>query len=172
MKISEFLHFRRGMRNRKWRAGLTIWGCGFIRRHGRTAQGTYRRYVNAGTADTFIVSGTTLTDLPATPEIRIKFDGANRWRAYNAPADGGGLLNGISAQQTRSSAGVLSFFAETNSSIYQGENVTKTNQLQTVLLHMISGSSASVIEAWVDGSLIHMPGNIVVPAALTALKTS
>ena len=139
------------------------------------------RYFNAGTADTLTVTGTTLTDLPetksvtgtafyqtarakcfdlpTTDEIWIKFDvyfdGTNRWRAYNDSSGGGGVLNGISAQQTSSGTGTLSFFASTNQSIYQGENVTKKNQLQTVLLHMISGATAGVIEAWVDGAKIY-----------------
>ena len=140
---------------------------------------THWRYDNWGTADLLSITGTTLKnlpvdksvtseafyqtarekcfDLPSTPEIWLKFDvyfdGSNRWRAYND--EGTGTLDGISAQQTSSGTGTLSFFASTNQSIYQGENVTKKNQLQTVLLHMISGSSAGVVEAWVDGTKIY-----------------
>ncbi|MBR0103131.1 MAG: hypothetical protein IJQ01_06495, partial [Selenomonadaceae bacterium] len=79
------------------------------------------RYLNAGTADTLIIAGTTLTnlpitqsktgtafyqttraksfDLPATDEVWLKFDvyfdGSNRWRAYNGGSNG---TTGITAQ--------------------------------------------------------------------------
>lgn len=133
------------------------------------------RYVNAGTADTLTVTGTTLTglpetksvtgtafyqtsrekcfDIPATPEIWIKFDvyfdGSARWRAYN---DRTGELDscGITAQTN----GDLSFFAN-DSNVQQFSDVCKKNQLQTVLLHMTAGSSDGVIEAWVDGERIY-----------------
>ena len=128
------------------------------------------RYENAGTADTLIVAGTTLTDLPesqsktgtafyqtylakcfdlpATDEIWIKFDvyfnGSNRWRAYNTG------FTGITAQTTKAI-----FFFSNDNEITSIANAAKTNQLQTVLLHMVSGSSAGVIEAWVDGNFIY-----------------
>ena len=131
------------------------------------------RYENAGTADTLIIAGTTLTDLPesksktgtafyqttrakcfdlpATPEIWIKFNvyfnGSNRWRAYN---DGSNGTTGITAQTT----GDLSFFINDNN-VQQSTGICKKNQLQTVLLHMISDSSAGIVEAWVDGNFIY-----------------
>lgn len=131
------------------------------------------RYFNKGTADTLTISGTTLTalpesqsktgtafvqtarqkcfDIPATPEIWIKFDvyfnGSNRWRAYNGGANG---TTGLTAQTD----GRLSFFAN-DSVAGDFSGICIANQLQTVLLHMISGSSASIIEAWVDGEKIY-----------------
>ncbi|MBR0060024.1 MAG: LamG domain-containing protein, partial [Selenomonadaceae bacterium] len=131
------------------------------------------RYINLGTADTLITTGTTLEnldesksvtgtafyqttrakcfDLSATDEVWIKFDvyfnGSDRWRAYNGGTNG---ITGITAQTT----GDLSFFSnETN--VQQSTSICKKNQLQTVLLHMISGSSAGVVEAWVDGTKIY-----------------
>lgn len=90
-------------------------------------------------------------DLPATNEVWMKFDvyfdGSNRWRAYNDNSYG---TTGITAQTD----GRLGFFANDNN---QGhfDGVCIANQLQTVLLHMVSGSSAGVIEAWVDDTLIY-----------------
>ena len=135
------------------------------------------RYVNLGDADDLISESTILTnlpetksktgtafcqttrtkcfDLPATDEIWIKFDvyfdGTNRWRAYNDGANG---LTGITAQQSSASNSALSFFSN-DTNVQQQTNITRTNQLQTVLLHMISGSSAGVIETWVDGIKIY-----------------
>lgn len=131
------------------------------------------RYENLGTADDLIVSGTTLTnlpksksitgtafyqtqcakcfDIPATDEIWIKFDvyfdGSNRWRAYNGGSNG---VTGITAQTDNR----LSYFSNGGNQ-YNGAGICKVNQLQTVLLHMVSGSSNGVIEAWVDGTLIY-----------------
>lgn len=128
------------------------------------------RYFNLGYADDLIVSGTTLTDLPesqsrtgtafyqttrakcfdlpATPEVWIKFDvyfdGSNRWRAYNVGT------TGITAQTD----GEITFFSN-DVEAYAAAGKAAKNQLQTVLLHMVSGSSAGVVEAWVDGSFIH-----------------
>ncbi len=143
------------------------------------------RYENYGTANLLSIAGTTVTDLtksqaiyksafyqptrakcfdiPATKEIWIKFDvyfdGTNRWRAYNATNNT--YFNGISAQQTSSSTGILSFFAQTNQSVYQAEGVSKKNQRQTYLLHMVSNSSAGIVEAWVDGTFIYRDvGNV------------
>lgn len=137
------------------------------------------RYVNAGTADLLTVSGTTLSDLPATqsktstafyqtgrakcfdvpatPEVWMKFDvffnGSARWRAYNENSYG---ATGIAAQ----TSGDLSFFAN-DSNVQQPTGICIANQLQTVLLHMVSGSSAGVVEAWVDGNLIYTyTGNV------------
>ena len=131
-------------------------------------------YYNAGSADTLTISGTTLTnlpatksktgsafyqtarqkcfDLPSTNEIWIKFDvyfdGENRWRAYNDGANG---TTGITAQTTTE----LSFFSNgTNVQQLARETVAK-NQLQTVLLHMISGTTDGIIEAWVDDVFIY-----------------
>ena len=131
------------------------------------------RYVNLGTADTLITSGTTLTDLPdvksitgtafyqttrakcfdlpATDEIWIKFDvyfdGSNRWRAYN---DGTAGTCGICSYAN----GSMTFWSN-DSDRGNSTGVCETNQLQTVLLHMVSGSSAGIIEAWVDGTKIY-----------------
>ena len=130
-------------------------------------------YYNAGSADTLTISGTTLInlpatksktgsafyqtarqkcfDLPATDEIWIKFDvyfdGSNRWRAYNGGSNG---TTGITAQTN------LDFdFWVNGSNVFSRDNACKKNQLQTVLLHMVSGSSAGVVEAWLDGEKIH-----------------
>lgn len=131
------------------------------------------QYDNPGTADSLIISGTTLTDLPAdksvtgtafyqttrakcfdlptTDEIWIKFDvyfdGENRWRAYNGGANG---TTGITAQ----TYGDLSVF-HNSSNAGDFANVCKANQLQTVLLHMVSGASAGVVEAWIGGEKIY-----------------
>lgn len=134
------------------------------------------RYVNAGTADDLIISGTTLTDLPesksitgtafyqtarqkcfdipTTDEIWIKFDvyfdGSNRWRAFNGGDNSNPYNVGVTAQ-TNANLSLVQ-----NSAVIQNTaNVCKVNRLQTVLLHMVSGSSAGVIEAWVDGTKIY-----------------
>ena len=134
------------------------------------------RYENAGTADSLIVSGTTLTnlstsqsrtctafyqtartkcfDVPATAEVWIKFDvyfdGTNRWQAFNGAGDEYAYNAGVTAQLS----GSLSLVQ--NSAVIQNTAGTCIkNQLQTVLLHMISGSSDGIIEAWVDGSKIY-----------------
>lgn len=141
------------------------------------------RYVNLGDADDLILDAEIRTDLdgvtktgtafyqteqekcfdiPATDEIWIKFDvffdGHTRWRAYNGGVNG---VTGITAQEsTQDEYGVLSLFA--NGTFLQNtEGVCEADQLQTVLLHMISGSSAGVIEAWVDGEKIYTyTGNV------------
>ena len=131
------------------------------------------RYENAGTADTLIIAGTTLTDLPesksvtgtafyqttrakcfdlpATDEVWLKFDvyfdGSNRWRAYNTGSNGS---SGICSQTN----GNLDFWAN-GSNVYTLANGAAKNQLQTVFLHMVSGSSAGVVEAWIDGNFIY-----------------
>lgn len=134
------------------------------------------RYENAGTADLLTVSGTTLGslpatqsrtgtafyqtqqakcfDLPATPEVWMKFDvyfdGSNRWRAYNGGANG--------------TCGVCSYGNYSGGDFGMWQNDTKiqdfsgiciANQLQTVLLHMVSGVMGT-IEAWVDGNFIQL----------------
>ena len=132
------------------------------------------QYDNPGTADSLIISGTTLTDLPAdksktgtafyqttrakcfdlptTDEIWLKFDvyfdGSNRWRAYNTGSAG---TCGVCSYSGGSSLGMW----QNGNCIQDFSNVCKTNQLQTVLLHMISGASAGVVEAWVDGEKIY-----------------
>ena len=134
------------------------------------------RHFNKGTADTLTISGTTLTalpesqsktgtafvqtqqqkcfDIPATPEIWLKFDvyfdGSNRWRAYNGGSNG---TTGVTAQTTDSNKTISVFSNETNVQHTYGFSIP--NQLQTVLLHMISGSSDGIIEAWVDGAKIY-----------------
>lgn len=90
-------------------------------------------------------------DLPATPQIWAKFDvyfdGSNRWRAYNGGSNGD---SGVSVE-----SGNFCFFVNRGTSYHkQFTNVQKTNQLQTVLLHMVSGTNG-LIEAWVDGTKIY-----------------
>ena len=135
---------------------------------------TYWRYDNWGTADLLSVTGMTLTnlpadksvtseafyqtaqikcfDLPATAEIWLKFDvyfnGSNRWRAYNGGANG---VTGITAQTD----GEITYFTNAVNNVHAATNAAKKNHVQTVILHMISGSSSGVVEAWVDGSKIH-----------------
>lgn len=132
------------------------------------------RYENYGTANYLSVSGTTLTDLPesksatgsafyqtnqqkafnipATDEIWIKFnvyfDGSQCWRAYNGGSAGNCGLFSYTVANT------LRFWANGTTST-DFASVIKTNQLQTVLLHMVSGNSAGIIEAWVDGEFIY-----------------
>lgn len=132
------------------------------------------RYENAGSANLLSTSGTTLTnlpntqsktgkafyqtqrakcfDLPATNEIWIKFDvyfnGSQRWRAYNGGTNGD---TGIASQTN----GTLSYFTHGGSFQKDFSNLCITNQLQTILLHMLSGSSDGIIEAWVNGSKIY-----------------
>lgn len=136
------------------------------------------RYENYGTADLLSVSGTTVTDLPgtqsktglafyqtarakcfdipATKEIWIKFDVyttlANRWRAYNGNSNG---ANGVCSQTN----GQFDFWANDTRKKTFSDKVK--NQLQTVLLHMISDASAGIVEAWLDGVLLYTyTGNV------------
>lgn len=136
------------------------------------------RYENAGTADSLTLSGTTLTelpetqsktgfafyqttrakcfDIPATEEIWIKFDVyttlAERWRAYNEISN---TINGICEQTD----GRLSIFVQ-GTAIESLNSVIK-HQLQSVLLHMISGSTAGVVEVWLDGKKVYnYTGNV------------
>ena len=130
-------------------------------------------YTNVGTADTLINGGTTLTNLPITQsktgcgfyqterekcfdisaakEIWLKFDvyfdGINRWRAYNGGSNG---TTGITAQTNNT----LYFWANDNA-VANFSDVATTNQLQTVLLHMISGMTDGIVEAWIDGNFIY-----------------
>ena len=130
------------------------------------------RYKNYGTADLLSSSGTTLTDLPltqsktsyafyqtarakcfdipATKEIWIKFDVyttlANRWRAYNENSNG---ICGICSQ----TSGQFDFWVNGTREKYFSNKVK--NQLQTVLLHMVSDSSAGIVEAWLDGEKLY-----------------
>lgn len=91
-------------------------------------------------------------DLPSTSEVWIKFDvyfdGSNRWRAYNGGANG---ATGITAQTTTE----LSFFSNDSHVQQIASGTVATNQLQTVLLHMVSGSSDGVIEAWIDEDFLY-----------------
>ena len=131
------------------------------------------RYVNFGDADDLILSSTILTDLPATKsvtgtafyqttrakcfdipatdDIWIKFDvyfnGSTRWRAYNEGSNG---TTGATAQ-TNGDFNVWINDANNGAT----SNVCKANSLRTFLLHMKSGSSSGVIEAWVDGEKIY-----------------
>lgn len=128
------------------------------------------RYENAGIAENLLVNGTTLVnlpesqskttvafiqtqrtkcfDLPATNEVWMKFDvyfdGSNRWQAYNVGT------TGITAQTD----GRLSFFSN-DGNVGEFSGICKKNQLQTVLLYMVSGSTDGVIEAWIDGNFIY-----------------
>lgn len=139
------------------------------------------RYENFGTADLLSVSGTTLTnlpatqsktgsafyqttrakcfDLPATNEIWIKFDmylsSSHRCRVYNTGTAGECgmifLANAINSIDFYSN-GI--YFKELN-------YIYEKNTLQTVLLHMVSDSSAGIVEAWVDGDFIYRyTGNV------------
>lgn len=140
-------------------------------------------YANVGTAESLLTSGTTLNnlpttqsktgsafyqttrekcfDIPATSEVWLKFDvyfdGTNRWRAYNGGSNG---TTGISTQTD----GGLSIFANDINVSPNGANIAgicKKNQLQTVLLHMISDVSEGIIEAWLDGTFVYRySGNV------------
>ena len=138
------------------------------------------RYENFGTADLLSVQGYTVQndgaiyksafyqtslnkcfDIPATEEIWAKFDVYSgnyryRWRAYNGNSSG--TPNGISSYGTK-----IDFWSSENSSreIFETSNLLSVGILQTVLLHMVSGSSGGVIEAWLDGVLIYSyTGNV------------
>lgn len=135
-------------------------------------------YTNPGTADLLSSSGTTLTnlpenqsrtgsafyqttrakcfDIPATPEIWIKFDVfttlSTRWRAYNENSNG---VNGVCSQTD----GALDFWA--NSGNVTSFSRAVKNQLQSVLLHMASDSSSGIVEAWLNGvKLYTYTGNV------------
>ncbi len=124
------------------------------------------RYENPGTADLLTISGTTVNatatqsithmafyqteqakcfDIPSTSEIWMKFDvyfdGINRWRAYNGGTNG---TTGVTAQ----TSGYIESFVNGNNSVWSSPKAAKINTLQTILLHMISGASAGVVEAW------------------------
>lgn len=90
-------------------------------------------------------------DLPPLPEVWIEFDvyfnGTQRWRAYNGGSNG---TTGITAQTD----GRLSFFAN-GTNVGNFDSVCKTNELQTIKLHMIAGATGGIIEAWVDGNFIY-----------------
>ena len=136
------------------------------------------KYTNLGTADLLCISGTTLADLPesqsktgtafyqttrakcfdlpATKEIWLRFDVyttlSYRWRAYNDSSAGS---CGVCSQ----TSGNLDFWANSNNpySVFSGVK----NQLQSVLLHMTSDSSAGIVEAWIDGEFIYRyTGNV------------
>lgn len=130
------------------------------------------RYENSGTAELLSVSGTTLENLaetksrtgtafyqttqakcfglPATSEVWIKFDvyfnGSTRWRAYDK-------TNGACGACSYSSA---EFDLLANDSyVREVKNTLTANTLQTILLHMMSGASDGIVEAWVDGTKIY-----------------
>ena len=138
------------------------------------------RYVNLGDADDLILDAEILTDidetqsktgtafyqtttakcfdLPASDEIWLKFDvyfdGYNRWRAYNT-------------KTTSATCGICSYgsseldFVARNSFVKEISNALTAETLQTILLHMVSGSSSGVIEAWLDGEFIYRyTGNV------------
>lgn len=133
------------------------------------------RYDNWGTADLLSVTGTTLKnlstdksvtseafyqtaqakcfDLPTTNEIWLKFDvyfgggSANRWWACNGGSAG---ISGISSYGSTE----LDFLSN-GRFVRETDRPLISNTLQTVLLHMISGSSAGIIETWIDGAKIY-----------------
>lgn len=136
------------------------------------------RYFNAGTADLLSSSGTTLTnltatqsktgsafyqttrakcfDIPATKEIWIRFDVytklSTRWRAYN---EGSADVCGVCSQ----TSGDLTFWANGNHPYSLSSGVK--NQLQTVVLHMVSGTTDGIVEAWLDGEFVYRyTGNV------------
>lgn len=130
------------------------------------------RYVNLGTADDLITSGTTLTnrtkaqsitgtafyqtsrekcfDLPTTPEIWLKFDvyfnGSNRWRAYNGGANF--AFCGIAKMGTfhGSTLGRLGIYGYEGNGYQKGYDVLNYDTLQTILLYLKSGKNDGVIE--------------------------
>ena len=130
-------------------------------------------YGNLGDADLLSVSGTTLTNLPATQSktgsafyqterekcfdipptnevwlrFDVYFDGNKRWRAYNGGANG---TTGLTAQTTNTI-----YFWVNDAEIAHADNAATPNQLQTVLLHMISDEDNGIIEAWIDGNIIY-----------------
>lgn len=136
------------------------------------------RYENAGTADLLTVSGTTLTDLPVTQsktgsafyqsaqvkcfdipankDFWAKFDVFTtlntRWRAYNKNSYG---VTGLCSQTD------ARFQFWSNNNLVKSFKDTVKNQLQTVLLHMVSDSAEGVIEAWLDGEKLYTyTGNV------------
>lgn len=137
------------------------------------------RYENYGTADLLSIAGTTVTDLdksqavyqsafyqtarakcfdiPATKEIWIRCDVycnlTNRWRIYDAGSTG---TIGICSQTNKD----LDLWVNDNN-VKTCSNAIIQNQLQTVLLHMISDSSAGIVEAWLDGGKLYTyTGNV------------
>ncbi len=145
------------------------------------------RYENFGTADLLSVEGETVQlddaifkssffqsatskcfDIPATDEIWIKFDvfstrydsgsSSYRWRAYNDDPNNSNKVDGIC-----SNGYAINFWSSNSASnIAQSfANVLYLNTLQTILLHMVSGATEGIIEAWLDGNLLYTyTGNV------------
>ncbi len=144
------------------------------------------RYENFGTADLLSVEGVTIQlddaifksafsqsatskcfDIPATDEIWIKFDvfstrygsgsSSYRWWACN-DATNGNLVDGIC-----SNGYAITFWSSNSasSSVQSFANKLYLNTLQTILLHMVSGETGGIIEAWLDGVLLYTyTGNV------------
>lgn len=143
------------------------------------------RYENYGTADLLSVSGDTFVDdeavtqnesvykstfcqtsrvkcfdIPATDEIWCKFDVYTRdlyirWRAFNETA------NSIDGIESTPKAIAFHSSGDTNNAVYTTGNILTAGTHQTVLLHMVSGSSNGIIEAWLDGvKLYTYTGNV------------
>ena len=91
-------------------------------------------------------------DLPPVPEIWIEFDifcdGEHFWSAGNASSANG--ICGIAANAD----GSLSFISN-GTTVKTVANVCEFGELQTIRLHMITGSSGGVIEAWTGPVLIY-----------------
>lgn len=91
-------------------------------------------------------------DLPPTYEIWIDFDvyfdGVNIWRAGKV-------------SPTYGICGITSSIDSTLNYLSNGEevkvfpNMCKINEIQPLLLHMISGVDDGIIEAWVDGEYVY-----------------
>ena len=91
-------------------------------------------------------------DLPPVPEIWIEFDifcdGEHFWSAGNASSTNG--ICGIAANAD----GSLSFISN-GETVKTVNNACEFGELQTIRLHMITGSSGGVIEAWTGPVLIY-----------------
>lgn len=150
-------------------SNIARWKSGFDNVDGTSVLWHFK-YKNKGTADSLIVRGTTVTtehskygtafyqthqqrcfDIPSTNEIWAKFDiyGSSTWRAFN---------NEIQ-RYDESSNGLMysgSLKAYSNNNSINSSSITNT--LNTVLLHMVSGS---LLEYWVNGVKIYTyTGNV------------
>lgn len=134
---------------------------------------TFFRYLNAGTAETLLTTGTTLTnlpesksktgmafyqehdekcfDIPAASEVWIKFDmyhysGTSRFWAGSIDND---RFTGVMSWQTTEVD-----FWERDELLSEFLDVMQGNTLQTWLLHMKSGVADGLLELWCDGSKV------------------
>ena len=143
----------------------------------KTRTEAFFRYENYGTADLLTVTGKTLEnldksqsvyqtafyqtervkcfDIPATKEIWIKCDVYVRessgvwdhWRIYNGRAN---YTTGVRSYGVND----LHVWVNDTRVKYLYEKV-KHNQLQTILLHMVSDAENGLVEAWVDGEKLN-----------------